>query len=68
MLWIFVWFSLLLSVIRLSGIPFEFALPLLVGWLVYQAATLYCGSLYFKWREARLSRSVQPFHVEPLAN
>jgi hypothetical protein len=43
MLWIAVWLSLLLSVIRLSGIPFEFVLPLLVGWFVYQGATLWAG-------------------------
>jgi hypothetical protein len=43
MMWIAVWLSLLLSIIRVSGIPFEFALPLLMGWIVYQAATLYAG-------------------------
>jgi hypothetical protein len=39
-LWIFVWLSLLLSVIKLSGIPFEFVLPLLGGWIMFQLATL----------------------------
>ena len=39
-LWIFVWLSLVLSAIKLSGMPFEFVLPLLVGWLIYQLATL----------------------------
>ncbi|MEX2310393.1 MAG: hypothetical protein WD738_22695 [Pirellulales bacterium] len=43
LLWIAVWLSLLLSVIRLSGIPFEFVLPLLLGWLIYQSATLWIG-------------------------
>jgi hypothetical protein len=67
-LWIFVWLSLLLSVIRLSGIPFQFVLPLLVGWLLYQSATLYFGSRFFKWRASRSAQADQPFHVEPLAN
>ncbi len=40
MLWIFLWLSLVLSAIKLSGIPFEFVLPLLAGWFVYQLATL----------------------------
>jgi len=66
-LWIFVWLSLLLSAIRLSGIPFEYVLPLLVGWLAYQSATLYVGSRYFRWREARAAEARQSFHVEPSA-
>jgi hypothetical protein len=45
LLWIAGWVSLLLSVIRLSGVPFEYVLPLLVGWLAYQAATLRLGLL-----------------------
>jgi hypothetical protein len=43
LLWIAVWLSLLLSIIRLSGVPFEFALPLLVGWVAYQTTTLWIG-------------------------
>jgi hypothetical protein len=66
-LWIFVWLSLLLSVIRLSGIPFEYVLPLLVGWLLYQSATLYVGSRFFRWRDARAAEARQSFHVEPSA-
>jgi hypothetical protein len=48
LLLIAVWLSLLLSVIRLSGIPFEFVLPLLVGWSVYQAVMLWAG--WFVWQ------------------
>jgi hypothetical protein len=48
LLWLSVWLSLLLSVIRLSGVPFEFALPLLVGWGVYQSATLFVGAILMK--------------------
>jgi hypothetical protein len=43
LLWIGVWMSVLLAVIRLSGIPYEFILPMLLGWLIYQAATLWIG-------------------------
>lgn len=43
MLWIFVWLSLILSAIKLCRLPFEFVLPLLVGWLIYQLATLRIG-------------------------
>ena len=40
-----VWISLLLTAIRLSGLDFVFVLSLLVGWSVYQAATLWIGGL-----------------------
>lgn len=49
LLWIGVWLSLLLSAIRLSGIPFEYILPLLCGWLVYQAGTLWAGWRLAQW-------------------
>ncbi|HMO66691.1 MAG TPA: hypothetical protein PKE47_15970 [Verrucomicrobiota bacterium] len=57
-----VWLALLLTVIRLSGIQFELILPVLVAWLVYQAATLYCGwQLFTKllpwWSRRRASCS-----------
>jgi hypothetical protein len=45
MLWIFVWLSLILSAIKLCRLPFEFVLPLLVGWFVYQLMTLRIGFL-----------------------
>jgi hypothetical protein len=44
LLWITFWLSLLLSAIRLSGVPFRYVIPLLAGWLAYQIATLYVGS------------------------
>jgi hypothetical protein len=43
MMWLIVWFSVLLSVIRLSGIAFSYAIPLLVGWTLYQWVTLQIG-------------------------
>jgi hypothetical protein len=43
LLWLFVWLSMLMSVIRLSGIPYQFVLPLLIGWIAYQSATLAIG-------------------------
>ena len=45
MLWIFVWLSVVLSAIKLCRLPFEFVLPLLAGWFVYQLATLRLGFL-----------------------
>ena len=61
-MWIAVWFSILLSIIRVCGIPFEFALPLLMGWIVYQAGTLFTGLIIGRrllpWlRERAQSRS-----------
>jgi hypothetical protein len=43
LLWIFVWLSLILSIIKLCRLPFEFVLPVLVGWFFYQLATLRIG-------------------------
>jgi hypothetical protein len=43
MLWIVVWLSFILSAIKLCRLPFEFVLPLLAGWFVYQLATLRIG-------------------------
>jgi hypothetical protein len=43
LLWIAVWVSIFLSAIRLLGMPFEIVMPLLGGWLAYQAATLWIG-------------------------
>jgi hypothetical protein len=61
LLWITFWMSLLLSVIRLSGIPFEYVLPLLAGWLAFQTATLYLGNWLGPWwarrRAARAGRN-----------
>jgi hypothetical protein len=42
-LWVFVWLSLVLSAIKICRLPFEFVLPLLAGWFVYQLVTLRIG-------------------------
>jgi hypothetical protein len=49
MMWLIVWISLLLSVVRLSGVPFEYAIPLLAGWIVYQWITLRVGVRTLNW-------------------
>lgn len=49
LLWIGVWLSLLLTLIRLSGIPYRFVLPMLVGGLAYQALSLWVGRLLARW-------------------
>jgi hypothetical protein len=61
-LWLGVWLSLLFTLIRVSRIPYELMLPLFVGWLVYQAATLALGGLIVRrvgpwWRGQRQTRS-----------
>jgi hypothetical protein len=45
LLWVGVWVSLLLTLIRLSGIPYELILPMLLGWGVFQSASLFLGML-----------------------
>jgi hypothetical protein len=62
MMWLMVWISLLLCIIRLSGIAFEYVLPLTAGWTVYQWITLRVGerllkSLGPKWVAWRSLRS-----------
>jgi hypothetical protein len=61
MMWIFVWLSLILSAIKLCRLPFEFVLPLLAGWFVYQLATLRIGFLLARrlgpWWARRRRRS-----------
>jgi hypothetical protein len=62
MMWLIVWISVLLYVIRLSGIPFEYVLPLVAGWIVYQWITLRVGetlvrSLRPRWVAWRSGRS-----------
>jgi hypothetical protein len=44
LLWLGVWVSLLLTIIRMSRIPFELILPVLLVWMVFQAATLALGN------------------------
>ena len=61
MMWLIAWISLLLCLIRLSGIPFEYVLPLIAGWIVYQWITLRVGERLIKlvgpkwvaWRSLR---------------
>jgi hypothetical protein len=48
LLWLTVWISLLLTSIRLSGIPFGLLLPVLLAWLVFQAGTLMCGWFFVR--------------------
>jgi hypothetical protein len=48
-LWLVVWISVLLSVVRLSGIPFEFVIPLVAGWIVFQWITLHAGRRIALW-------------------
>jgi hypothetical protein len=43
LMWLMVWLSVLLSIIRLSGVSFSYAIPLLAGWSLYQWATLRIG-------------------------
>ena len=43
LLWLGVWMSLLLTLIRLSGIPYALIIPLLLGWGAFQAFTLIVG-------------------------
>lgn len=62
LLWIAFWLSLLMGLIRLTGVPFEVAIPLLVGWTVYQFATLATGAYLVRrlgpwWAARQRSRS-----------
>lgn len=61
MLWFSTWLALLLAAIHLLGIPFELFLPILLGWLIYQTATLWLGwmairRLQPKWQAYRIRR------------
>jgi len=61
LLWLSVWLSLLLTAIKLSGVRLELILPVLVGWILYQAATLCIGWLvamraWPRWRAWRTAR------------
>jgi hypothetical protein len=60
LLWVTVWLSLLLTAIRLCGIPMELVAPLFVGWLAYQSLTLYSGERLLKgWRQRRAAVASQ---------
>ena len=68
LLWISVWLSVLLTAIRLAGIPFEYMLPLLGGWLVFQAFTLYAGAFLFGWLSRKRQARRRLLHVKQPAN
>lgn len=51
-----IWISLLLAGIRFSGLGFEVVLPLGLGWLIYQAATMWIGGRLLSWIGRRKSR------------
>lgn len=62
LLWISLWASLLLMLIRISGVPFGWILPVLAGWFLYQAGTLWLGTLLIRrlgpwWAQRRSGRS-----------
>jgi hypothetical protein len=62
LMWVFVWLSLILSVIKLCRLPFEFVLPVLIGWFFYQLATLRIGFYLARrlgpwWAKRRTGRS-----------
>lgn len=56
MLWIGVWLSLLLTAIRLAGIPYQLILPLLILVAVYQVLTFYAGRWLAGWAIPRWNR------------
>jgi hypothetical protein len=59
LMWTAAWLSVLLSVIRLSRVPFAYVVPMLFGWLIYQSATLWLG-----WYLARRLGLGQAHHRE----
>jgi hypothetical protein len=50
MMWAMAWISVLLTLMRLVGISLEQAVPLLAGWSIFQAATLWLGGKLVRWR------------------
>lgn len=58
LLWISLWLSVLLTLIRLCGLPYEFILPGLIGWALYQAFTLWLGGkILERFRGCQLRRA-----------
>lgn len=59
LLWVSVWLSLLLALIRLCGIPYQLMLPLLLGWAAFQTASIWIGerlvSRIVAWRKRHAS-------------
>jgi hypothetical protein len=64
LLWLSVWLSLLLALIRVCGIPYELILPLLMGWTAFQAGAIWIGERLARriaaWRESRDASSLSP--------
>jgi hypothetical protein len=50
------WISVVLTGIRFSGLNYEVVLPLGIGWLIYQAATLWIGDQLAGWFGRRKAR------------
>jgi hypothetical protein len=48
-----VWASIVLTLVRLSGIPFNLMLPVLLGWVAFQALTLVAGKQLAAWYHQR---------------
>lgn len=62
LLWVAVWVSVLLALIRLVGIPFQTVLPVVFGWLLFQSLTLWLGGVLVRrlgplWTRRRQGRS-----------
>ncbi|HVT29078.1 MAG TPA: hypothetical protein VHE81_13775 [Lacipirellulaceae bacterium] len=65
LMWAAVWLSILLTIIRLSGIAYRLVVPVLLGGLAYQAALLWIGQhliprLWRRWRAG----AANLFHVK----
>lgn len=67
LLWISLWLSILLTAMRLAGIPLEIALRGFGVWVIYQAAILYAGSRLAN-RLFRRPAIAGAFHVKQSAN
>src|SRR4051812_10463213 len=44
-----IWISVMLGGIRLSGLDYSIVLPIGIGWLIYQSATLWIGARLLSW-------------------
>jgi hypothetical protein len=51
-----IWISVFLAAIRLSGLDYQVVLPLGIGWLIYQAVTLWIGERLVSWFGRRKAR------------
>lgn len=59
LLWIAVWLSLLLTLIRICQIPYDLFLPLTLGWLAFQSAAMWVGGRLARWWMQRRERRRQ---------